>query len=221
MPETGPITTQSEPTVALNDAALLRLVTERRAEGLTALYDRHAPALLALARRILGGAGAEGDAEDIVQEVFVNVWNNASRYDASRSSVSTWLVLVTRSRAIDRLRHRQVVDRVHEAAHRDLGGGGSAPVAGDGSVAGPGPAYTSPEGAEAVLTRERRERVRRELDNLPPEQRQVLEMAFYQGLSQAEIAAQADLPLGTVKTRTLLAMKKLRSALRSEIRQLL
>jgi RNA polymerase sigma-70 factor (ECF subfamily) len=215
MPETGPIATQIEP-ATLNDAALLRLVTERRAEGLTALYDRHAPALLALARRILGGAGAEGDAEDIVQEVFVHVWNNASRYDASRSSVSTWLVLITRSRAIDRLRHRQVVDRVHEAAQRDAGS-----TSGDGTSAAPGPAHTSPEGADAVLTRERRERVRRELDNLPPEQRQVLEMAFYQGLSQAEIAARADLPLGTVKTRTLLAMKKLRSALRSEIRQLL
>lgn len=215
MPE-SPIATQSEPTAALNDAALLRHVTERRPEGLTALYDRHAPALLALARRILGAAGAEGDAEDIVQEVFVHVWNNASRYDASRSSVSTWLVLVTRSRSIDRLRHRQVVNRVHEAAQRDAGYG----PAGDGA-AGSGPGYTSPEGAEAVLTRERRERVRRELDNLPPEQRQVLELAFYQGLSQAEIAARADLPLGTVKTRTLLAMKKLRSALRSEIRQLL
>jgi RNA polymerase sigma-70 factor (ECF subfamily) len=214
MPETGPIATQSEPTAALNDAALLRLVTERRPEGLAALYDRHSPALLALARRILGGAGAEGDAEDVVQEVFVHVWNNASRYDATRSSVSTWLVLVTRSRAIDRLRHRQVVDRVHEAARHDV-------AAGDGTGVGPGPGYTSPEGGEAVLTRERRERIRRELDNLPPEQRQVLEMAFYQGLSQAEIAARADLPLGTVKTRTLLAMKKLRSALRSEIRQLL
>lgn len=222
MPETGPIATQIEP-ATLNDAALLRLVTERRAEGLTALYDRHAPALLALARRILGSAGAEGDAEDIVQEVFVHVWNNASRYDASRSSVSTWLVLITRSRAIDRLRHRQVVDRVHEAAQREAGGLGSAGggAAGDGAAAIAGPAYTSPEGSDAVLTRERRERVRRELDNLPPEQRQVLEMAFYQGLSQAEIAARADLPLGTVKTRTLLAMKKLRSALRSEIRQLL
>lgn len=221
MPETGPIATQSEPTTALNDAALLRLVTERRAEGLTALYDRHAPALLALARRVLGSAGAEGDAEDVVQEVFVHVWNNASRYDASRSSVSTWLVLITRSRSIDRLRHRQVVDRVHEAAQRDAGSLGGGPAGDGGANAGPGPAYTSPEGADAVLTRERRERVRRELDNLPPEQRQVLEMAFYQGLSQAEIAARADLPLGTVKTRTLLAMKKLRSALRSEIRQLL
>ena len=215
MPETGPIATQIEP-ATLNDAALLRLVTERRAEGLTALYDRHAPALLALARRVLGSAGAEGDAEDVVQEVFVHVWNNASRYDASRSSVSTGLVLITRSRSIDRLRHRQVVDRVHEAAQRDAG-----PAGDGGANAGPGPAYTSPEGADAVLTRERRERVRRELDNLPPEQRQVLEMAFYQGLSQAEIASRADLPLGTVKTRTLLAMKKLRSALRSEIRQLL
>lgn len=187
----------------VTDVALLRLVAERRPEGLSALYDRHAPGLLALARRILGGAG---DAEDVVQEVFVHVWNHASRYDSSRSSVSTWLVLVTRSRAIDRLRHLQVVDRSHESAQREI-----LPSAGD----------ASPDGVESVLVRERRERIRRELENLPPEQRQVLEMAFYEGLSQTEIATRADLPLGTVKTRTLLAMKKLRSALRSEVRQLL
>ena len=200
MPETGPITEQSGSTAT--DGSLLRLAAERRPEALAALYDRHAPHLLALARRILGHAG---EAEDVVQEVFVHVWNHASRYDPSRSSVSTWLVLITRSRAIDRLRHRQVVDRSHEAAHRDV----------------PPGEHASPEGADAVLNRERRERVRRELESLPPEQRQVLEMAFYDGLSQAEIAARADLPLGTVKTRTLLAMKKLRSALRAEIRQLL
>ena len=200
MPETGPIATQNGSTVT--DGAWLRLVAERQPEGLAALYDRHAPHLLALARRILGHAG---EAEDVVQEVFVHVWNHASRYDPSRSSVSTWLVLITRSRAIDRLRHRQVVDRSHEAAQRDV----------------PPEDHASPDGVEAVFTRERRERVQRELENLPPEQRQVLEMAFYEGLSQSEIAARADLPLGTVKTRTLLAMKKLRSALRSEIRQLL
>jgi RNA polymerase sigma-70 factor (ECF subfamily) len=200
MPETGPIATQSGSTVT--DGALLRLVSERRSEALAALYERHAPHLLALARRILGGVG---EAEDVVQEVFVHVWNHASRYDSSRSSVSTWLVLITRSRAIDRLRHRQVVDRAHEAAGRDV----------------PPEEHASPDGVENVLLRERRERVRRELENLPPEQRQVLEMAFYQGLSQTEIAGRADLPLGTVKTRTLLAMKKLRSALRAEIRQLL
>jgi len=202
MPETGPIATQNGSAAVVTDGALLRLVAERQPEALAALYDRHAPHLLALARRILGGAG---EAEDVVQEVFVHVWNDPSRYNPSRSSVSTWLMLVTRSRAIDRLRHRQVVDRTHEAAHRDV----------------PPDEHESPDGIESVLLRERRERVRRELDNLPPEQRQVLEMAFYQGLSQSEIAERADLPLGTVKTRTLLAMKKLRSALRTEIRQLL
>ncbi len=202
MPETGPIATQNGSMPTVTDGALVRLVGERRPEALAALHDRHAPHLLALAPRILGHAG---EAEDVVQEVFVHVWNNASRYDPSRSSVSTWLVLIARSRAIDRLRHRQVVDRSHEAAQR----------------VDPPADHASPEGAEAVLIRERRERVRRELENLPPEQRQVLEMAFYQGLSQTEIAGRADLPLGTVKTRTLLAMKKLRSALRAEIRQLL
>ncbi len=200
MPETGPITAPSGSTVT--DGALLRLVSERRPEALAALYERHAPHLLSLARRILGSVG---EAEDVVQEVFVHVWNNASRYDSSRSSVSTWLVLITRSRAIDRLRHLQVVDRAHEAAQRGI----------------PPEEHASPDGVENVLLRERRERVRRELENLPPEQREVLEMAFYQGLSQTEIAGRADLPLGTVKTRTLLAMKKLRSALRAEIRQLL
>jgi RNA polymerase sigma-70 factor (ECF subfamily) len=204
MPETDPA--KAQPPIpgtpgSLSDAVLLRRVVERRPEALSELYDRHAPTLLALARRILGGSS---DADDVLQEVFVHVWNQAGRYDPSRSSVSTWLVLITRSRAIDRLRNRKVVERTHEASH----------------AADPAE-HASPEGAEAVFLRERRERVRREMENLPPEQRQVIEMAFYQGLTQSEIAARADLPLGTVKTRTLLAMKKLRSALRSEIRQLL
>ena len=186
------------------DAALMRQVLERRPEALSELYDRYAPTLLALVRRILSSAADAADAEEVLQEVFLHVWNHASRYDASRSSVSTWLVLITRSRSIDRLRSRKVVDRVHEAAHQD------SPVG-----------HASPDGLESVFFRERRQRVKDELDKLPPEQRQVLEMAFYQGLSQSEIADRSSVPLGTVKTRTLLAMKKLRSALRSEIRELL
>jgi RNA polymerase sigma-70 factor (ECF subfamily) len=201
MPETDQATAQPILPGSLSDVVLLRHVAERRPEALAELYDRHAPTLLALARRILTGTP---DADDVLQEVFVHVWNHAARYDPSRSSVSTWLVLITRSRAIDRLRNRKVVERTHEASN----------------LASPAE-HTSPEGAEAVFLRERRERVRREMANLPPEQRQVIEMAFYEGLTQSEIAARADLPLGTVKTRTLLAMKKLRSALRSEIRQLL
>jgi len=200
MPETDHVPAQPIVGTA-SDAVLLRHIVERRPEALAALYDRHASTLLALARRILGGSA---DADDVLQEIFVHVWSHASRYDPARSSVSTWLVLITRSRAIDRLRNRKVVERAHEASQADQ------PVA-----------HASPEGAEAVFLRERRERVRREMDNLPPEQRQVIEMAFYEGLTQSEIAARADLPLGTVKTRTLLAMKKLRGALRAEIRQLL
>jgi len=185
----------------MNDAALLRLVAERRPEALAELYGRHSSTLLALGKRILGSVS---DGEEILQEAFVHVWKHADRYDPARSSVSTWLVLIFRSRAIDRLRNRKVVERTHEAAH----------------LCSP-PENASPEGPESVFLHERRERVRREMEKLPPEQRQVLDLAFYEGLTQTEIAAKADLPLGTVKTRTLLAMKKLRNALRDEIRQLL
>jgi RNA polymerase sigma-70 factor (ECF subfamily) len=185
----------------MNDAALLRQVGDRQPAALDALYDRYAPALLALGRRILGSLP---DAEELLQEVFLHVWNHAGRYDAGRSSVSTWLILITRSRAIDRLRTRKVVERTHETSAQE-------------NFA----EHASPEGLENVFIHERREKVRSELGKLPDEQRQVLEMAFYEGLSQSEIAAKADLPLGTVKTRTLLAMKKLRGALRDEIRQLL
>ena len=203
-PQPGP---QPSTDATVPDVVLLRLVGERHPEAVSRLYDRHAPMLLALARRILGSTA---DAEEVLQEVFLHVWNQSGRYDPARSSVATWLVLLTRSRAIDRLRHRQVVERTHEPAH--------AAGAADGADL---PRDTSPDGPDAVFIRERRERVRRELDSLPPEQRQVLEMAFYDGLSQSEIAARAGLPLGTVKTRTLLAMKKLRNALRTEVRQLL
>src|SRR5215218_10068493 len=181
---------------SMNDVALLRQVADHQAEALSALYDRYAATLLALGKRILGSVA---DAEEVLQEVFLHVWNHAGR-----SSVSTWLILITRSRAIDRLRTRKVVERTHETSVQEN------PVE-----------HASPEGVETVFVHERRERVRREMVKLPPEQRLVLEMAFYGGLSQSEIAAKADLPLGTVKTRTLLAMKKLRNALRDEIRQLL
>ena len=202
-----PTSSQPGSPAALSDAALVRLVAERRPEALAELYDRFAPTLLALARRVLDN---HADAEEVLQEVFVQVWNRGERYDPARSSVSTWLVLIARSRAIDRLRSRKVVERTHEATAQAAVG-----------ASGVGEPHTSPEALENVFIQERHERVRREMAALPAEQRQVLEMAFYQGLTQSEIAAKAGLPLGTVKTRTLLAMKKLRNALRPEIRQLL
>jgi RNA polymerase sigma-70 factor (ECF subfamily) len=195
------ISPESNPLRVLTDVALIRLLAERRTEALSELYRRHAGTLLALGKRILGGLA---EAEEVLQEIFLHVWNHSDRYDAGRSSVSSWLILIARSRAIDRLRNRKVVERTHDAA----------------ALALPREDASS-EGPDAVFVRERRQRVRQELDLLPVEQREVLEMAFYEGLSQSEIAERAALPLGTVKTRILLGMKKLRNGLRQEIRQLL
>lgn len=186
---------------AMADVGLVQRIGDRRPEALAELYDRYAPMLLALAARILG---SQAEAEDVVQETLLQVWHKARTYDPTRSSVSTWLVLLARSRAIDRLRSRKVGERTAQAAQAENAR-----------------THTSPKGPEDVLFRERRERVRRELDALPAEQRQVLELAFFEGLTQTEIAERTETPLGTVKTRTLLAMKKLRAALREEIRELL
>ena len=182
------------------DIALVERVADGDQTALSDLYDRFAPMLLALIRKILGDI----DAEDVLQDTFVQVWRQAPRYDSKRSSVSTWLVLIARSRSIDRLRTRQVVDRTKQADHRENKR-----------------TEQSPEGMSSVLLRERRERLREELGHLPEEQRQVLEFAFFKGLTQSEIAESTGIPLGTVKTRTLLAMKKLRMALQNEIQDLL
>ncbi len=180
-------------------------LVQRAARGdsgaLSILYDRFSGMLLGLATKILGDPA---DAEDVLQEVFVQVWKQAGRYQSSRSSVSTWLVLITRSRAIDRLRSRNVKLRTTTEARREN--------------LNP---HTSPEGMRTVILKERRKRLGEELANLPPEQRDVLEMAYYKGMTQREVAQATGIPLGTVKTRTLLAMKKLRSALESEIEELL
>lgn len=184
-----------------DDKELVRAIVERKQEAVAELYDRFSSLLMALAYRVLGNAQ---DAEEILQETFLQVWNQAARYDPSRSSVSTWLVLITRSRAIDRLRSRQVQQRTVTAAQQEK------PTS-----------HTSPTGVGDVLLQERQKRLGEEMSQLPPEQRQVLELAFYCGSTQSEIAEQTGIPLGTVKTRTLLAMKKLRAALREEIGDLL
>jgi RNA polymerase sigma-70 factor (ECF subfamily) len=186
---------------ASDELALVRRMVAGEAEALAELYDRFAPLMLAVARRILGGAG---DAEEVLQEAFLQAWNQAERYDPGRSSVSTWLVLIARTRALDRLRSRGARDRAAQA-----------------SAAEPPPPDTSSRLDEHVLHRERRRRVREALAAIPAEQRRVLELAFYEGLSQSEIATRTGTPLGTVKTRALLGMKKLRQALRSEIRELM
>jgi len=186
---------------AKDDRTLVSEMADGRQEAMAELYDRFAPMLLGLARKVLK---SPEDAEEVLQEALVHAWNRAERYDPARSSVSTWLVMITRSRAIDRLRSRKVSDRTASEVQRE------AP-----------PQHASAEGASRVLHDERRRRIREELGQIPDEQREILELAFFRGLTQREIADQTGIPLGTVKTRTLLAMKKLRVALRDEIRELL
>ena len=199
-PPTAEVTAATDP-ILPEDWELVRRIVEREETALAELFDRYSGLLLALSRRIVVDSS---DAEEILQEVFLQVWNQAERYDKARSSVSTWLVLITRSRSIDRLRSRQVKDRTLLSLKQERPNH-----------------HTSPEGMGAVLLDQRRQRLRREMQELPSEQRQVLELAFFGGMTQSEIAGATGIPLGTVKTRTLLAMKKLRRALQAEIRELL
>ena len=182
------------------DRELMRRVAAGDETALGELYDRFASVLNALAARVLGD---RGDAEEVVQEVFVHAWHRADTYDPQRSAVSTWLVLVTRSRAIDRLRSRRVVDRTHDQVRQEAA------------------EHESPRGVRAVHRTERRQRLHEALSGLPSEQRRVLELAYFGGMTQREIARSTDTPLGTVKTRTLLALRKLRDELRGELSELL
>ncbi|MDY7094349.1 MAG: sigma-70 family RNA polymerase sigma factor [Acidobacteriota bacterium] len=187
---------------AAEERNLIHRIADGDGEALGELYDRYSPLLLGLARRILR---RDGDAEEVLQEVMLQVWKQAHRYEKSRSAVTTWLVLLTRSRAIDRLRSQRSRDRTLDAYQ----------------VETPVQKHASATASGTVLMNERRERLSTALADLPEEQRQVLELAFYSGLSQSEIAAAIDIPLGTVKTRTLLAMRKLRKALEGEMKELL
>lgn len=186
---------------AAEDRALVKRLVKGDEQALSQLYDRYASMLLALAIRVVNDR-AEG--EEVVQEVLIQAWKQAERYNPDRSSVSTWLVMMTRSRAIDRVRSRKVIDRTMAAAKQEETR-----------------THESPSGARNVLHGERAVRLRDALSDLPKEQRQVLELAFFSGLTQREIAAETSIPLGTVKTRTLLAMKKLRVALAADLGDLL
>jgi RNA polymerase sigma-70 factor (ECF subfamily) len=177
------------------DAALVRAMADGDDRALGALYDRWQGIVHGVVARILR---QPNDIEDIVEETFWQAWRQASRFDPARGAVQTWLLTIARSRALDRAR---AIRRRRES-----------PIEGDdGEVVVQQVAPDDP-GLDAEAA-ERRRVVTAALAQLPAEQREVLELGYYGGLSQSEIAERTGQPLGTVKTRMRLAMQKLRSQL--------
>ena len=153
------------------------------------LYDRHAARVMGLAYRIVRNSS---DAEDVVQEVFSQAWRTAPNYQATRGTVAGWLLMMARTRAIDRLRSRQA--RRDSGAEPDL-------------EALPSDATSQPD---QIIANQRAANVRAAIRTLPAEQQTALELAYFEGLTQTEIAERLRIPLGTVKTRIRSALASLR-----------
>lgn len=179
------------------DLALVRAMAAGDERALGVLYDRWQPLLHSMIFHVVGDAG---DAEEVLEDALWQAWRQAGTYDESRGSVRTWLTTIARSRALDRV-------RVRRAARQGVSLE-DAPASAEFVLAGGGPA----EAAEAA---DLRARVEQALAALPPDQRETVEMAYFRGLSQTEIAEATGQPLGTVKTRARLALQKLRTALSS------
>lgn len=172
-----------------DDLSLLRRASTGDSAAVLALYDRHSGAVMALAVRILGN---RDEAEDIVQEAFVRVWQEAASYDASRAGFRAWICTIARNRALDLLRRRGTASR----------------------AAATGDPPPEPERPDALASLgQGAMRVRAALKELPDAQRQALELAYFAGLTHVEIAEKTRTPLGTVKTRILDGMRKLKALL--------
>ncbi len=178
---------------ALEDNYLMGRVAGGDREAFARLFDRHSPVVLGLLVRILG---RRSEAEEILQEVFLQVWRQADRYEAARSTPRGWILVLARSRALDHLRSRDARQRRESELSAESGAREERPV-----------------GTAGLEARERREQVSSALELLPPEQRRCIELAFFEGLTQTQIASRLDAPLGTVKSRIHLGMSKLRQAL--------
>lgn len=180
----------------LDDTLLLGRVAARDHEAFAELFHRHGTVVLGFLTRL---AGSRGVAEEILQEVFLQAWREADRFRPTLATPRGWLLMLARSRALDRLRAQRAERRREQAAFSaaDL-------VSGE-----------EPVGTRRLEAVEDGRRLRSALDSLPAEQRAAIEMAFFEGLNQRQIADRQSAPLGTVKSRVLLGMKKLREALQT------
>jgi len=173
----------------LADEDLISLVEAADAEAFATLYDRHSRAAFSLAYRMMGERQA---AEDLAQDAFLKVWRSASGYRAERGSVRTWILSIVHNRGIDQLRtqasRRRTQDKIEASAPRSQ----------------PSEAFAE------TLRNSQRDQVREALDTLPPEQLKILELAYFSGYTHVEISDLLRLPLGTVKGRMRLGLKKIR-----------
>jgi len=183
----------------LDDEALVQRIRQRDAESFARLYDRHADLVYSVALRVLADPAL---AEDAAQDVFLRLWRRPEAYDPARGRFVSWLVSVARNRAVDEVRMRG------RRRNREIGENANPEDPPDGRAEDP---------QLAVQVQADRLAVRRALGTLPPDQRTAIELAYFSGLTQLEIAERLQQPLGTIKTRTRLAMKKLRQALSAEV----
>ncbi|MDX2192163.1 MAG: sigma-70 family RNA polymerase sigma factor [Gemmatimonadales bacterium] len=181
------------------DLELLLRAAGGHEPSVAALYDRHVDRLYAVAHRI---TGERADAEEAVLEGFAQAWRDAARFDRERGSVTAWLTLIVRSRALDLVRARGRRQRAIDAAARDAG-----------DLGAPGMSGWTPNPAADAERGERATRVRAAVALLSPPQRHAMELAFFEELSHTEIAERLGEPLGTIKTRVRLGMQKLREML--------
>lgn len=172
-----------------SDASLIEKIMQRDEAALEALYDRYASMVSSVLNRILRDAQA---AEEILQDIFYQLWNKASQFDASRGSLPGWLMVMARNRAISQLRRHQ-------------------PTAGEELLEN---TIIVPMNLESALSqKEALNRVKGAMENLPKEQRAALELAFFEGLTHSEIAQKTGDPLGTIKTRLRTALETLKRTL--------
>jgi RNA polymerase sigma-70 factor (ECF subfamily) len=182
----------------MSDLELLASIGRSDRDALGALYDRYGRRVFSLAARILSDHAVS---EEITQDVFLSIWRRSASYSPDKGKFTTWLFSIAHNRTIDELRRRKR-DRNRDSddveEHLDI-------VSLD----------ISPD--DSAVAQSEYSMVREALATLPPEQRAVVELAYFRGLTQAEIAAKTGQPLGTVKTRMRLALKKLRDALGSRM----
>jgi len=180
-----------------SDIDLMRSIQAGDSEALSQLYDRYSGILKALILRVIHN---EAEADDLLQEIFMEIWNHAKNFSAQKGKPLGWMVTLARRRAIDGLRKKQAYARAGERLQAETE---QQPEA-----------WVHNTTAEEIDFADTRVLVRQVISSLPPAQQQAIELAFFRGMSQREIAADTNTPLGTVKTRLELGLKKLYDGLK-------